>query len=144
VANATGMAVRVRQFVPRMIPIHEQDRTCLGRANSTLKSDALCGSRVCDVMFFFVVELGPMSWKQYLAFQPRSHNLALVRKLIMFIVGLEYEFDLHLILKGPEIPCQRLGGGRRATAVLGRTVLLRRPHKVYSRDIVIKETAAKI
>ncbi len=140
IANATGIPVRVKQFVERMIPIHEQDRTCLGRANSTLQADALCGSRICDVTSFFIVKLGPIPWKKYLSFQPRSRNLALVKKLITFIVGLEYEFEIHLILIGPEIPSLRLGGDKKSGPVLGRTVLLKWPGQAYSKNIVIKET----
>jgi len=140
IANACGVPVRVRQFVERMIPIHAQDRTRLGQANSTLQQDAMCGSRVCDRISFFVVELGPMSWKKYIAFQPRSRNLALVRKLITFIVGLEYEFEIRLILKGPQIPSLPLGGGQKGAPVLGRTVLLKWPGKPYRKNIVVNET----
>lgn len=140
IANATGIPVHVKQFVERMIPIHEQDKTCLGKANSTLKKDALCGGKIRDVASFFSVELGPMSWGKYLSFQPRSQNLALVRKLIAFIVGLEYEFDIHLIIKGQEIPSLQLGGGIYGNPVLGRTILLKFPGKTYQKNITIKES----
>ncbi len=140
VASTTGVPVRVKQFVEQMLAIHEQDRTRLGRANSTLQKDALCGGRVRDIASFFQVTLGPMSWKKYLAFQPRSRNLALVRKLITFIVGLEYEFEIRLILKGPQIPSLALGGGKTGAPILGRTVLLKRPEKAYPKNIEIKQT----
>ncbi len=139
ISNATGVTVRVKQFVERMIPIHDQDRTCLGRTNSTLKKDALCGGRIRDVGSFFTVELGPMTWKKYLQFQPRSRNLALIRKIIAFIVGVEYEFDIHLIVKGPSIPSLQLGGGEKGNPILGRTVLLKWQKKVYWKDVVVKE-----
>ncbi len=139
-SNATGVPVRVRQFVERMIPVHEQDRTRLGRANSTLNQDALCGRRVSDRVSFFVVELGPMGWKKYIAFQPRSRNLGLIRKLITYIVGLEYEFAIQLILKGREIPSVPIGGGKEGAPVLGRTVLLKRPDRKYGKNIMVKET----
>jgi len=139
IANATGETVRVRQFVERMIPIHAQDRTRLGKANSTLQQDAMCGSRVSDRISFFEVELGPMGWEKYLAFQPRSRNLALVRKLIAFIAGLEYEFEIKLILKGPQIPSLPLGGGKAGAPVLGRTVMLKWPDKAYQKDIMVQE-----
>jgi type VI secretion system protein ImpH len=139
IANATGVPVKVKQFVERLIPIHEQDRTRLGQANSTLKKDALCGGRIRDASSFFVVELGPMSWEKYLAFQPRSRNLALARKLITFIVGLEYEFQLRLIVKGSDIPGLPLGGGKIGAPVLSRTVLLKYPGKPYRKNVVINE-----
>lgn len=139
IANATGVPVHVKQFVERMIPLHEHDRTCLGKANSTLNKDALCGARVRDASSFFTVELGPMSWKKYVAFQPRSRNLTMVRKLITYIAGLEYEFDIHLILKGREIPSLQLGGGKKGNPILGRTILLKRADKAYQKNVVVKE-----
>lgn len=140
IAGAIGVPVRVEQFVERLIPIHDHDRTCLGRANGTLKKNALCGGRIRDAAAFFRVELGPMPWKKYIAFQPRSRNLALARKLIAFIVGVEYEFEIRLILKGPEIPSLPLGGGKAGGPVLGRTVLLKWPDKEYRKNVPVKAT----
>jgi type VI secretion system protein ImpH len=140
IANATGVPVRVKQFVVRMLPIHDRDKTRMGRANSTLGKDALCGGRICDAASFFTVELGPLSWKKYLSFQSRSRNLKMVQKLISFVVGVEYEFDIHLILMGREIPSLPLGGGKQGSPVLGRTVMVKRPDKVYQKNVVIKES----
>jgi type VI secretion system protein ImpH len=137
VRNATGVEAKVTQFVERMIPIHEADRTRLGRKNSALKRDALCGARVRDMSSFFRVDLGPMGWEQYLFFQPKSANLALIRKLVTFIAGVEYEFEIHLIIKGEEIPGLGLGG-RHGPPLLGRTVLLRSPQRPHTRDVVIR------
>jgi type VI secretion system protein ImpH len=147
IANATGVSVRVKQFVVRMLPIHDRDKTRMGSANSTLGKDALCGGRICDATSFFTVEIGPLSWKKYLSFQPRSNNLKMVRKLISFIVGVEYEFDIHLILIGREIPSLPLGGGKKGSPVLGRTVMVKRPDKVYQKNVVVIESmemAAKV
>ncbi len=146
IANATGVPIRVEQFVERMLPVHEQDRTRLGCANGTLSQDALCGGRIRNITAFFEVTLGPMSWKKYIAFQPRSRNLALVRKLITFIVGLEYEFEIRLVIKGPEIPSLPLGGGKEGAPILGRTVLLKWPETPYPKDVPVNEKreAAKI
>ena len=143
IANATGVPVHVEQFVERMLSIHEKDRTCLGQANSTLNKDALCGSRVRNIASFFEVQLGPMSWEKYIAFQPRSRNLALVRKLITFIVGLEYEFEIRLIIKGPEIPGLPLGAGKERAPILGRTVLLKWPDKPYRKNVEVKENRSE-
>ncbi len=143
IANATGVPVHVEQFVERMLSIHEKDRTCLGQANGTLNKDALCGSRVRNIASFFEVTLGPMSWEKYIAFQPKSRNLALVRKLITFIVGLEYEFEIRLVIKGPDIPSLPLGGGKEGAPILGRTVLLKWPDKPYQKNVDVKENRSE-
>jgi type VI secretion system protein ImpH len=137
IASAVGAPVQVEQFVARMIAVHAHNRTCLGRNNSTLQKDAMCGGRIREISTYFIVKLGPLAWDKYLAFQPRSRNLGIVNHLIARIAGLEYEFEVQLILKGPEIPGLCLGG-RRGAPLLGRTVLLRNPQRPYGRDIVVR------
>jgi type VI secretion system protein ImpH len=136
-ANAVGTPVRVEQFVKRMIAVHEENRSSLGGNNGTLGKDAMCGSRIRDINNYFIVQLGPMTWKKYLAFQPCSRNLDMVYLLISRIAGIEYEFEVQLIIKGPEIPGLCLGG-RNGAPLLGRTVLLRNHERPYGRDVVIK------
>jgi type VI secretion system protein ImpH len=137
VAHAVGAPVHVEQFIERLIPIHKQDRTCLGRKNSTLKKDALCGRSIRDSSSFFRVEIGPLPWKNYMALNPRSPNLELVRKLITHLAGIEYEFEIRLIIRGPEVPALCLGSKTQAPA-LGRTATLRRPQRPYINDITVK------
>lgn len=137
ISHAVGAPVHVEQFVVRMIAVHEENRSCLGRNNGTLGQDAMCGGRIRDINNYFIVKLGPLTWEKYLAFQPRSRNLDLVHRLIARIAGIEYEFEVQLILKGPEIPGLCLGG-RNGAPLLGRTVLLRNPERPYRRDVVVK------
>jgi type VI secretion system protein ImpH len=137
VKSATGVEVTVTQFIERMLPIHEADRTRLGKRNSTLKRDALCGARVRDMNSMFRVDLGPMSWEKYLAFHPKSANLRLIRKLITYIAGIEYEFEIRLILRGEQIPGLGLGA-REGPPILGRTVLLRSTNRPYGRNVVVR------
>jgi type VI secretion system protein ImpH len=137
IANAVGAPARVEQFVMRMIAVHRENRSRLGKKNGTLGEDAMCGGRIRDINNTFVVKLGPLTWKKYLAFQPCSRNLEMVQRLIGRIAGIEYEFEVHLILKGPEIPGLSLGG-REGAPLLGRTVLLRNPVRPCTRDIVVK------
>ncbi len=142
VSNAVGAPVQVEQFVARMIAVHAQDRTCLGRNNSTLQKDAMCGGRIRDISTYFIVKLGPLAWDKYLAFQPRSRNLGMIHQLIARIAGMEYEFEIRLILKGPEIPGLCLGG-RKGAPLLGRTVLLRNAQRPCQRDIVVRTKERK-
>ena len=137
VSHAVGAPAEVEQFVPRMLPVHAHDRTCLGRNNSTLQKNAMCGARVRDIGTYFIVRLGPLTWEKYLAFQPRSRNLALVHQLVGRLAGMEYEFEIQLIVKGPEVPGLCLGGSQGAP-VLGRTVLLRNPGRSLHRDIAVR------
>jgi type VI secretion system protein ImpH len=139
VAQVAGAPARIEQFVERLIHIHEQDRTRLGRKNSTLKKDALCGRSVRDASSFFIVEIGPLTWERYMAFAPRSRNLEMLRRLIGFLAGIEYEFDVRLIIHGHAIPALGLGAKIQAP-ILGRTAILRRPHRPHERNVSVKAT----
>jgi type VI secretion system protein ImpH len=138
VSHTMGTTVNVEQFVERMIPLHLQDRTVLGAKNSTLQKDALCGSSIRDTGSFFRVHIGPMSWKQYMAFAPSSRNLEMIKQLIGYLAGIEYEFSISLIILGQEIPALPLGAGGDKTPILGRTVLLRRPDRPYGKNVSVK------
>jgi type VI secretion system protein ImpH len=137
VAHTVGAPVRVEQFVERLLPVHEQDRTCLGRRNCSLKKDVLCGRRVRDGASFFRVHIGPLPWKEYMALLPHSRKLALIRQLIAHLAGIEYEFEIRLIIKGSEVPALQLGSGN-PRPKLGRTASLRRPQQTLKKNIFIK------
>jgi type VI secretion system protein ImpH len=139
VTHATGAPVLIAQFVERLIPIHANDRTRLGSKNSTLQKDALCGRSIRDASSFFRVNIGPMSWKHYMAFAPHSRNLELIEKLIAYLAGIEYEFDVCLIILGKEIPALGLGS-KKQSPILGRTVVLRSPLMPYEGNVVVKAT----
>ncbi len=138
VSHTTGADVKVEQFVERMIPIHSQDRTCLGKNNSTLQKDALCGSSIRDAGSFFKVHIGPMSWRHYMNFAPASRNLKMIRQLIAYLAGIEYEFEIILIIRGRDIPALALGAREEEAPVLGRTILLRRPDRPYEKDVAVR------
>ena len=141
VSHIMGAKVRIEQFVPRKIPVHENDRTLLGRINGTLNKDAMCGGCIHDAGSFFTVRIGPLTWRKYLQFQPRGSNLSMICKLIERIAGMEYEFDIQLVIKGPDIPGLSLGG-RSGEPLLGRTMLLRNIEKPFPLDIVVKAAAS--
>lgn len=138
VGNAVGAAVRIEQFAERMMPLYEPDRTCLGKRNGTLNQDALCGTHIREVGSFFRVYIGPLSWDRYMAFAPKSKNLALVERLIACLAGIEYEFEIRLIVRGTEIPAIGLGSGQ-PEPILGRTVMMRRPAVAHHADVIIRQ-----
>ncbi|MBR9981946.1 MAG: type VI secretion system baseplate subunit TssG [Desulfatitalea sp.] len=141
VSQATGAPVRIEQFVERLIPIHVHDRTRLGRRNSTMNRDALCGRHIRDAGSFFRVHIGPMTWERYQALGPRSRNLEMIRRLIAYLAGIEYEFEVRLIIRGRDIPAIGLGAHAPAPR-LGRTVLLRRPERSHDKDVVVQASGA--
>ena len=137
ISNAVGAPAKIQQFVTRMYPVHEEDRSILGRNNCGLKKDAMCGGRIQDIGTYFIVKLGPLPWKQYLQLQPKSQSLKRVYQLITRIVGMTYEFEVHLIVKGDDIPVAALGNKKRMP-MLGRSIKLGTANTRDSGNVVVK------
>lgn len=123
VSYLSGVPAGVEQFVERIIPLSPEDHTRLGSANARLGEDAVCGSYVWDCETKFRVTLGPMGYDDFTHFLPGGSMLKPIFSLVRYRVGIEYEFDLKVVLDRDEVPACILGGESR----LGMTSWLLRP-----------------
>jgi type VI secretion system protein ImpH len=62
------------------------------------------GSTVWDVQHKFRITIGPLPLQQYLRFLPGGADLARLKAMVRHWVGLEYQWDLRLILQRQEVP----------------------------------------
>ena len=109
VAYYSGASVSVEQFVERMIPLSPEDQTSIGAANAKLGVDTICGSFVWDCQTKFRVNLGPMGINDFLRFLPSGDLLHPIFSFVRYMVGIEYEFDVRVLLKREEVPSCILG-----------------------------------
>lgn len=109
VAYYSGASVSVEQFVERMIPLSPEDQTSIGAANAKLGVDTICGSFVWDCQTKFRVNLGPMGIDDFLRFLPSGDLLHPIFSFVRYMVGIEYEFDVRVLLKREEVPPCILG-----------------------------------
>lgn len=109
----SGAPTQVDQFIERDIPLDEEDCTSLGSAHGSLGKDAVCGNMVKECLTKFRVNIGPMGFTRYNKFMPGGDLLLPVFSLIRYMVGIEFEFELRVILDKRQIP----------ECVLGRTGL---------------------
>ncbi len=111
-----GMQVRVEQFVGRWMPLPEAERTRIGRrgvsrhmSTSQLGASAVLGRAVFDRQHHFRIHIGPLSLEAFEALLPVGPALPAVRALVQQYVGLEFGWDLHLLLARAEVPACRPG-----------------------------------
>ena len=109
VAYYSGTDVTVEQFVERMIPLSPEDQTSIGAANARLGEDTVCGSFVWDCQTKFRVNLGPMTLDEFLRFLPSGDLLKPIFSFVRYMVGIEYEFEVRVLLKRDEVPPCILG-----------------------------------
>lgn len=133
IAYLAGVDVSIDQFIERIIPLSPADQTALGAANARLGEDTICGGYVWDCETKFRVDLGPMEYGDFTRFLPGGVTLAPIFSFIRYMVGIEYEFELRVILDRTEVPPCRLGGDSQ----LGLTSWLLKPGTHPREDVSI-------
>ena len=133
VSYLSGVNAEVVQFIESIIALSDEDHTRIGMANARLGEDALCGSYVWDCETKFRVDLGPMGYDDFKKFLPGGAMLKPIFSLVRYRVGMEYEFDLKIILSNDEVPSCTLGSDSR----LGMTSWLLKPGVCPEEDVFI-------
>lgn len=127
VEHFSGCSTEIEEFVQRLIPLQDSDRTRLGSANSTMGVDALCGSQIWECQTQFLLRLGPMPLKDFVRFLPDGDMHGPTFSLVRYMVGVEYEFEIMVILKREEAPGCQIGALGRESRQLGWTTWLKSP-----------------
>ncbi len=133
VSYLAGTRVEVEQFMEKDIELAPEDCTKVGSQNAALGVDSICGSCVRDRQSSFRIHLGPMRYDEYERFLPVSGDLTRpIFFLVKYMVGMEYEFDIRIVLMHEEIPSCILGSGRQR---LGWSTWLISPEEKPERDV---------
>lgn len=109
VAHFTDAEARVEPFLERLIPLDPADLTPLGRGKGGLGGDCILGSHVWECQTTFRVVVGPLSLPRFQRLIPAGDMHRPTFRLIRTMVGIEYEFELRLLLRREEVPGCRLG-----------------------------------
>jgi type VI secretion system protein ImpH len=124
----------VDQFVDRVIAIEPEYQTRLGMANGRLGDDAVCGSYAWENQTKFRVNLGPMGYAHFLRFLTPGDMHSPIFSLVRYIVGIEYEFEIRLILKREEVPLCTVGMETPTSPRLGWSTWIRTPEVLHRED----------
>jgi type VI secretion system protein ImpH len=84
--------------------------TELGVRNSLLGTSTIAGKRVWSDQSKFRVKLGPMNFKKFQSFVPIGSAHRPLSQFARFFTGLEFEFDIQLVLDAKEVPFAVLTG----------------------------------
>ena len=127
VEHFSGVTARVHQFINRVLPLEKEDLSQLGGANGQLGVNTVVGSQVWECQTKFRVELGPLTFREFRRFLPNGKMLRPIIALVKYMVGIEFEFDVRLVLHKDEIkPCE-LGKTGPDAPQLGWTSWLQSP-----------------
>ena len=110
------LPVRVMQFQGQWMYLADDERSIIpGRRhpqgqNCELGVNLVLGERGWGVEHRFRLQIGPLSYRQFMTFIPSGEALVPFCQMARSFVGVEYEFDVQLVLRGDEAPWCQLGG----------------------------------
>jgi type VI secretion system protein ImpH len=107
--------VRVDEFVSDWVMIDERQVSRIGITgrNHRLGGGATIGLAVRDAQSKFRLELGPLSQEEFREFLPGSKRLQQVVDWVRQYVGIEFAWDLRLVLKKQDAHGMRLNSNQR-------------------------------
>lgn len=103
--------IKGNQFCGQWYHIDKDQVTRIGISgnNQILGKSALLGTRVWNQQGKFELYIGPLSFEEFLDFLPVGPSFLPLYQLSRFYVGIEFDFDFLLILRGGEVSESRLG-----------------------------------
>ena len=107
-----SIPVEVQEFVGRWIRLPLDSQSHLQnspRANSQLGYNTVSGSRVFDQTSTVRLRIGPLSRQTFQRFLPGSEDYLKLCEIIKYMLGVEFDFEIQLILKAEDVPVARLG-----------------------------------
>lgn len=110
-ADYYGVGVRAEVLRPRWLPIEEDQRTRIGLSgrNHALGSGAVLGERAWEQAGGFELQLGPLSYRQFLGFLPTGEAFQSLSALTRFYAGEDLDATARLTLKAEDVPQLRIG-----------------------------------
>lgn len=113
-ADYFQVRVSLREFEGQWQNLEPDQWTRLGRSgnNQLLGQNTVLGKRYWDQQGCFQVQLGPMSFLQFLDFLPNGSAYQPLCELVRFYAGMEFNFSFSLKILPYHVPQSRLGRTR--------------------------------
>lgn len=94
----------VTPWVEKTEQVPNEYQTNLGISNTTLGESFFLGSTFIDYSKTYKVSLGPLSFEEFQNFLPGQEWRAELESLLKFTSGMEFAFEIQLILKSQDVP----------------------------------------
>jgi type VI secretion system protein ImpH len=111
----------VVQFVGQWFPLEPENVTRMGQANCELGRTLVAGDSVFVSQSKFRVRLGPLTLAQFVSFLPVGPAWKPVTDLTRYLAGLEFDYDVQLVLRKEDVPPCSLDSKSSLPPMLGWT-----------------------
>jgi type VI secretion system protein ImpH len=113
------LPVKVCQFQGQWLRLDPGNQSRMGKldGNNCLGRNVIVGDRIWDVQSKIRVQIGPMSYAQFLEYlpdpapRPERKALFLLAQVVRLYVGPEVDVEFQLILAAAEVPSCKVGRG---------------------------------
>ena len=134
-----GVKAKIEQFFGQWLQLDTESVTTLGEANSSLGTSAIIGTRIWEQQSKFRVRLGAMSFKEFQDFLPTGAAHKSLKSVVRFMVGLEFDFDVQLVLAAKQVPSTILTTRAKRRPMLGWTSFLKtKPFKQDDEQVIMQ------
>jgi len=121
------LPVKVCQFQGQWLRLDQSNQSVMGplNGNNCLGRNVIVGDRIWDVQSKIRVQLGPMTYAQFLEFlpdrapRPERKGIFLLAQFVRLYLGPEIDVEFQLILKKEEVPGCKVGLGTGLGSRLG-------------------------
>ena len=103
VGDFFGVSATVVQYPGEWLKLGD-NVTALGTANSQLGATTIAGTKVWSDQSKFRMRIGPLTLKDFRRFVPTGNGYRPLNEIVRLLAGLEFEFDVQLVLKRDEVP----------------------------------------
>ncbi len=134
-----GIKAKIEQFFGQWLELDTESITTLGQANSSLGTSAIIGTRIWEQQSKFRVRLGAMTFKEFQDFLPNGAAHKSLKSIARFMVGLEFDFDVQLVLQAKQVPGTILTTRAKRRPMLGWTSFLKtKPFKKDDEQVIMQ------
>ncbi len=130
---------KILQFFGQWLDLDSASITKLGQANSGLGTTAIIGSRVWEQQSKFRLVFGALTFNEFQNFLPSGTAHEPMKSIVKFMNGLEFDFDVQLILQAKQVPSTILTTRAKRRPMLGWTSFLKtKPFREDDDQVVLK------
>lgn len=106
-----SVPVNIKPFQKKKMQLQDNHRSTLGKNTfNKLGINADCGYTQVQYHYHFSIMIGPLEKEKFETFLPNQDKFKLLIAISKRYVGLEFSFDIQLILKAEVVPFCQIGG----------------------------------